>query len=594
MPVSTPDSAAATLELRDYLAVLRRRKVMIVLVAAISVLVTLGYSLTRTPIYQARAQVLIQQRESDRLLGVNAASDADAIRAEMELMRSGVILQAIRANLGYLPEPVLKAAPQTTPGVQILVSNSDSKKAAKEANDFATAYVTERRKTIGADIDASILEIKTQMGSLATEVASARSKIQDLTAKIKAETDPGRISVLQAQIDQLTIQADATTLSTRLAALQSQLDRLATAEASNAGRGRYIVATAIAPAEPSSPRPARDATLALFGGLVLGLAVAFMRDYLDDTLRTKEGLDAASGGVTVLGIIPAIDEWRDRRTALLESVSHPNSAASEAYRSLRTSIEFLSVDQRVGIIHVTSSTSGEGKSTTSANLAVTLARAGKRVILIDCDLRRPRLHQFFGIDNSIGFTSVVLGSSRVEDALEPAAGVPGLLVLPSGPPPPNPSELLSTKTVQTKLDALARSADYVVIDSPPLLPVSDSIVIAGLADITLLVVTARVTARRSLHRSIEMLAQVEAPLAGIVFNGVGSEGTYGYGYGYGYTAYAPGRAGRAGRKAAVTASAEDVGEKVRRNGQKTSAPSGAEGPASSGAEGPAPAHSEQH
>ena len=118
-----------------------------------------------------------------------------------------------------------------------------------------------------------------------------------------------------------------------------------------------------------------------------------------------------------------------------------------------------------------------------------------------------------------------------------------MLVLPSGPPPPNPSELLSTKTVQSKLEALSRSADYVVIDSPPLLPVSDSVVLAGLADLTMLVVTARTTARRSVLRSIEMLEQVNAPLGGIVFNGVGHEGTYGYGYGYGYTAYAP-RPGR--------------------------------------------------
>ena len=154
--------------------------------------------------------------------------------------------------------------------------------------------------------------------------------------------------------------------------------------------------------------------------------------------------------------------------------------------------------------------------------------------------------------------------------------MPGLLVLPSGPPPPNPSELLSTKTVRTKLDALARSSDYVVIDSPPLLPVSDSVVISSLADVTLLVVTARTTARRSLQRSIEMLTQVNAPLEGLVFNGVGSEGTYGYGYGYGYTAYAPSRAERAARSKRDNDTTPEVngnGSSANGTGMPTKAPS---------------------
>lgn len=551
MPASTSTTTAATLELRDYLAVVRRRKVLIVLITGVIVLATLGYSLTRTPLYQGSAQILIDRRESDAILGIMPATDSDAIKAEMQLMNSGRTLAAIEETLGYLPDVELKAASSTTPGVVVTATDPDPEQAAKEANDFAEAYVAERRRITNEDLAAAIAEIESQIGQLAVDVAEAERQIQDLMIEMDEtpETDTARRRLLQAQIDQLQARIDPSNVAGRQANLQAKLDQLQTAASSTAGRGRLVVATAFVPKEPVSPTPARDAALALAAGLVLGLAAAFLRDYTDDTLRTKEDLDAATGGIPVLGIIPAIDEWRDRKTALLETVSHPNSAASEAYRGLRTSIEFVAVDQKVDVIHVTSSTSGEGKSTTSANLAVTLARAGKRVILIDCDLRRPRLHHFFGMDNGVGFTSVVLGSSRIEDALQTVPGVPGLLVLPSGPPPPNPSELLSTKTVRTKLESLARSSDYVVIDSPPLLPVSDSVVLSSLADITLLVVTARTTARRSLHRSIEMLQQVDAPLEGLVFNGVGSEGTYGYGYGYGYTAYAPSRSERAAARA---------------------------------------------
>ena len=537
--MSTSTAGAVTLELRDYIAVIRRRKVLILLITAVLVLITLGYSLTRTPLYQANAQVLVDRRDSDVVLGIMPGSDPDAIKNEMQLMRSGRTLAAIEKSLGYLPDVELKPASTLNPGVIVLATDPDAERAAEMANDFAEAYVAERRRLTNDDLEAAISEIQTQMEDLAIEVAATDQQIQDLMVQVDdtPESDTERIRLLEAQIAQLQVQNDPSNVSSRQSVLQTKLDQLKTALSSTAGRGRLVVSTAPTPESPVSPTPVRDATIALAAGLFLGLAVAFLRDYTDDTLRTKEDLDRTTGGVPVLGIIPAITEWRDRKTALLESVSHPNSPASEAYRGLRTAIEFVGVEQKLDIIHMTSSTSGEGKTTTSANLAVTLARAGKRVILIDCDLRRPRLHQFFGLDNSIGFTSVILGSSRIEEALQPVPGVPGLLIMASGPPPPNPSELLSTKTVRSKLDALARSSDYVVIDSPPLLPVSDSVIISSLADITLLVVTARTTARRSLLRSIEMLRQVDAPLEGLVFNGVHSEGTYGYGYGYGYKAY---------------------------------------------------------
>ncbi|MEO6629636.1 MAG: Wzz/FepE/Etk N-terminal domain-containing protein, partial [Aquihabitans sp.] len=365
------NQATANLELRDYMSILRRRRVLIALIAGAVVVVSLAYSLTRTPVYEAQAQVIIQNRESDQILGSSVGADSDAIRREILLMGSNQYVQAIQQRLGYLPEPKLVANAQVTPGVRITISNPNAARSAKEATDFAEAYVAERRKAITADLAASIAEIKTQMGSLPIELAAARERISALTLEINASTDPAQIAVKQAQIDQLMAQVAPAAADGRMGLLQGQLDRLTTAQASNAGKGRFVVGAARVPAQPVYPTPARNAVLALFGGLVLGLAAAFIRDYFDDTLRTKEDLDNASGGITVLGIIPAIDGWRDRGTALLESVSHPNSAASEAYRGLRTSIEFLAVDEKLRIIHVTSSTSGEGKSTTSANLAVT-------------------------------------------------------------------------------------------------------------------------------------------------------------------------------------------------------------------------------
>ncbi|NLD76574.1 MAG: polysaccharide biosynthesis tyrosine autokinase [Acidimicrobiales bacterium] len=563
MPPST--STATNLELRDYLSILRRRKALIALVVGLVVLASVAWSLTRTPQYRASAQVLITAREFEVMTGRTPADDADAVRAEIQFMSGRQMRRAITDNLGYLPEPSFRSSPSTSPGVIVSVTSTDAERAAKEANDFANAYATERRALVVEDIDASIAELDARLQRIIVDVTEDQGRLEELLVQLDQETDVSKQRLLTAQIEQITNRIDPNNVNSRRNTIQAERDGLVARQDSISGGGRFTVVEANVPQRPFSPQPARNASVALIAGLALGLVAAFTRDYFDDTLRTKEDLDAITGGIPVLGIIPAIDEWRDRKTALLEAVSHPNSAASEAYRSLRTAIDFISVDNKIDILHVTSSTSGEGKSTTSANLAVTLARAGKRVILIDCDLRRPRLHEFFGLDNGVGFTSVVLGSTRIEDALEPVAGVPGLLVLPSGPPPPNPSELLSTKTVQSKLEALSRSADFVVIDSPPLLPVSDSVVIAGLADLTLLVVTARTTATRSVLRSVEMLEQVNAPLGGIVFNGVGHEGTYGYGYGYGYTAYAP-RSGRAAAAAKTASTARLPDEAPPTNG----------------------------
>jgi capsular exopolysaccharide synthesis family protein len=183
----------------------------------------------------------------------------------------------------------------------------------------------------------------------------------------------------------------------------------------------------------------------------------------------------------------------------------------------------------------------EGKTTTAANLGVALARAGKRVVMVDWDLRRPRIETFFGVDNSVGFTNVVVGDTSLADAVQRVPNEPRLAVLPSGPTPPNPSELLTTKRASDILRALGEEADYVIVDCPPLLPVTDAIIVAGMADATILVVTANSTTKRQAARAVELLRQIDAPIVGSVLNGATGEAAYGYGYGYGTYAYAYGQ-----------------------------------------------------
>ncbi|MGH9164512.1 MAG: polysaccharide biosynthesis tyrosine autokinase, partial [Acidimicrobiales bacterium] len=322
----------------------------------------------------------------------------------------------------------------------------------------------------------------------------------------------------------------------------SQVDQLQIGAGLNNGEAQLLTAATV-PASPFEPNPPATAVLALFLGTLLGVGLAFLFEYLDDSLRTKDELERSTAGLPVLGLIPVTPGWRHADDAHTVTLRAPASIAAEAYRSLRASIQFLGLDAPVRTLQITSPSSAEGKTTTVANLCVALAGAGQRVVVVDCDLRRSRLHDFFGLTNEVGFTSVLLGDIPLSEALQPVPGVEGLRVLASGPRPPNPSELLSGSRTIEVIVALQRHADVVVIDSPPVLPVSDALVLAARVDATLLVAHARRTSRRAITRALELLHQVDAPVVGTVLNGTKASEGYGSasGYGYGYGAMTAGR-----------------------------------------------------
>jgi capsular exopolysaccharide synthesis family protein len=312
---------------------------------------------------------------------------------------------------------------------------------------------------------------------------------------------------------------------------KQRLDQLQVDAALKTG-GAQLVTPATVASVPVEPRPRRTAVVAVAVGLLFGIGLAFLFEYLDDSIRTKEDLERLAPTLPVLGLIPVLAAWRDRKESRLVTRSDPTSPASEAYRSLRTSIQFLGLDRPVQALVVTSPNAAEGKTTTLTNLAVVLARAGQEVIVVCSDLRRPRLHEFFGVSNAVGFTSVLLGEAPLSVAVQRAPDLERVRVLASGPIPPNPSELLSSDRAAELLDALRRQADIVLIDAPPVLPVTDAAVLSTRVDGTLLVSTANVTTRKHLSRAIELLRHVDARMIGIVLNGVTEESGYGYAYKY--------------------------------------------------------------
>jgi non-specific protein-tyrosine kinase len=200
----------------------------------------------------------------------------------------------------------------------------------------------------------------------------------------------------------------------------------------------------------------------------------------------------------------------------LITLSEPRSPISEAYRTLRTNLDFASLDQALKTLVVTSAGVGEGKSTTLANLAVVSAQAGRRVLLVDADLRRPTLHEIFGLDNGTGLTTVMMDEAALASPPLQDTGVEGLRVLPSGPLPPNPAELMGSRRMADVVAALAEGADQVFFDTPPVVAVTDAAVLATKADGVLLVISAGKTRREYARMAVQRLEQINARLVGTV------------------------------------------------------------------------------
>lgn len=512
----SPSDATATarneFELRDYLRVIRRRKGAIILAALLVEVAALTASYLKTPIYQGTAELLLQPRNSETIFNNNVSlGDPErALQTEIRVLESQPVRAAVREQLGVAPK--ISASPvEDTDVIRVRARSPNAQQAADIANAYANAYIDFRRQQAVDSLLAAADQISRRVADLDRQIESSPSGPQR-DALVQSKT------AFQERLEQLRVESELKT------------------------GGAQLVTAATPGASPVEPRPIRSAVLGGFVGLLLGIGLAFLIEYLDDSVKNKEDLERVVGGnVPVIGLIPSVPSWRAKDEAMVISLSDPRSPAAEAYRTLRTSIQFLALDQPVRTLQVTSANAREGKTTTLVNLGVALARAGQRVAIVCCDLRRPRVHEFFGLDNDTGLTSVLLGKVPLTGALQEVRDQNRLLVLASGPLPPNPSELLSSKRTVEVLTSLQTEADIVLLDSPPVLPVTDALVLSGRVDATLLVAVAGSTTLKEAARAAELLRQVDAPLVGCVLNGVDEDGAYGYGSQYYRYDKTPGR-----------------------------------------------------
>jgi capsular exopolysaccharide synthesis family protein len=329
----------------------------------------------------------------------------------------------------------------------------------------------------------------------------------------------------------------------------------ATVSAGSRASNVRIVDTSEVPKRPVKPRIALNLALGIILGAALGVGVAFLQEYLDNTLKTPDEVEGLLR-LPSLGLLPSIssngtDKASDGKLATVNHDSNgtlapavqTERAAVEAYRSLRTSI-LLSANPVPKMLLVTSALPSEGKTTITVNLGATLASLGSKVVIVDCDMRKPCCHRSTGVENKPGFVQCLTGHVELADAILPVPGVPNLSVIPCGPLPPNPAEVLSSPLTAELLHKLRSQFEYVLVDSPPLLSVSDSRILSTLTDAVVLVTRAYSTPYDVVRRARGLLYAAGARVLGVALNrvdihkgsyGYGSEyGYYRYGYGYGY------------------------------------------------------------
>lgn len=339
-----------------------------------------------------------------------------------------------------------------------------------------------------------------------------------------------------AETQLLTITAEAATpsaaariansVSSNLSTVVDELTPSAETSTSAAPVQVTSVDPATAPASPSSPNTPLNVGIALILGVLVGVGLALLRQRLDTRIRDADGARAVVAA-PVLGEI--LDDPKADIRPLITAAGR-DDRRSEAFRTLRTNLEFLDYDRGSRSMVVTSSLAQEGKSVTVANLAVVLAEAGRRVIVIDADLRRPKVARVFGLEDRLGLTDVLIGSVRLEEALQSWGGGANLTVLPAGRVPPNPSELLQSEAMRLLIERLEKTYDVVLIDTPPVVPVSDAAILTRRTRGALLVTAAGKTRSTDLRRAAENLQQVDGTVLGLVLTMVPVRHSAAYGY----------------------------------------------------------------
>ena len=384
----------------------------------------------------------------------------------------------------------------------VTAQDTDPVRAAAIANSLANRLIASSPAVQGAQTDIQ--------KSIAAELEATRAQIDATQAAVErlgalASPNPDDVGALG-------------TLQGRLVTLRSTYATLLASTYASASNQLSVVDPAVAPISPTSPRPLLNALLAAALGLLVAGGIVVLTESLDDSIKDPETVEDVLQ-LSTMGMIGRMKGGKGHREMYrLAALLYPRSATAETYRTLRSNVEFASIDAPIRTLLVTSSVPGEGKTVTAANLAVVFAQAGRLVLLVDADLRKPGVHGIFNVPNERGLTTLLRDEQAVLETILQDTEQPGLRLLTTGPLPPNPAELLGSQRMRQALDRLLAVAELIVIDSPPLQAVADAAVLSSRVDGTLLVIDTSRGHRRAVRDSREALARAGAKVLGVVIN----------------------------------------------------------------------------
>jgi polysaccharide biosynthesis transport protein len=576
------------LTLRDYLTMLRRHRWLVIVVTVLAVASTLTWSLTRTPQYAAQALITVTP-----VVGVETSavptqtSSIQGLQSQIDVLASSPTRERVELLIGPVDIVTFSQSARDSSSIRITATSPDPRRAALVANTYAEVFADVRRE---GDLERN-----------ARAAAVVRERFDEISLELRLlGVDPIRGS-----------ESTDPRIAELLTLLRSytQQERILEDQAAFIAQGRVaVVDPAAVPERPFSPQPLRDGLLSLLVGLMGGFGLALLRDHFRDSIQDDLDVRRATGMRPLVGRIPT---WRLPTGVRSGAITllDPTSIAAEAYRELSTNVRFLVMGargsgpgahlddrpwdpdaarsaggtgdgrRRASAVMLVSAGADNGKTATAVNLAITAARSGQRVVLVDADLRRTSVAAFFGLGRLKGLSDAIIERTEAINTLI-AVGVDNLRILPAGTIPPNPTDLLAGRGMERIHAELSAVADLIIYDTPAALAVPDVLEIGRLVDGAVLVLRHRLSTRREVSATIERLETLGIPVIGTVLNGIDTRSDayyqyYSYYYRSGYAtdddpSWSPSRRERRRDRRAARAEERDVARTAARPGRSAS------------------------
>lgn len=515
-------------DLRRYLGVAWHWAWLLVLAAALAGGAAYWYSAQAVPMYEAVSTALVNEAPASIYTDYTSIYISQQLAATYsQMMTMDPVLDAVQEQLGLdsMPTVITVSPVKDSQILTVKVQDTDPVRAADVANTLPLVFAEQNRSSQEQRFAASKENLKAQLDTINAQIEDTITDLAALPPEPTADPETNQIAVDPNQAKRDTLEMTLLQYRQNYAGLLQTYEEIRLAEAQSMSN-ISVIEPAHIPTTPFSPQPLRNAALGAVVGLMLAAGIVFLFEAMDETIKTPEEISIKLG-LPVLGLIAT-----HRMSNKLITSEDPRSPVAEAFRSLRTNIAYASVDKPIKTLLITSPSPEDGKSTVAANLGVVIAQSGSMVAVVDADLRRPRVHQKLGLDNLSGITDLFMQPEIILNGEVQPTEVPNLVGIASGRLPPNPSELIGSAKMNDILQALSKMVEIAILDTPPLLAVTDAAALAPKVDGVVLVIKPGVTKLSATKQAIMQLNRVGAHILGVILNDVNLKRS-----GYRYTYY---------------------------------------------------------